>query len=310
MAVSKGKVMKSTGSWYEILGEDGQLYQGRLRGKLRMKGLKVTNPIAVGDVVHLIPDTHTDDQVIITDIAPRDNYIVRKAIKKSKQGHILAANIDQALLVATMHLPRTSQGFIDRFLVTAETFRIPAVIVFNKVDLLEEHHLEEQASLHAMYEEIGYKVLVTSAETGFGLEDFRTQLDGKVTLLSGHSGVGKSTLLNKIAPQVAQKIGEVSASVKKGKHTTTFAEMFPVWDHTFLIDTPGIKELGLMEIGEEELAHYFSEMRERMLECKFHNCQHTHEPGCAIKAAVEAGEIDVRRFDSYLGMLYEDDNRR
>ena len=195
--------MKSTGSWYEILGEDGELYQGRLRGKLRMKGLKVTNPIAVGDVVHLLPDAHADDQVVITDIAPCDNFIVRKAIKKSKQGHILAANIDQALLVATMHLPRTSQGFIDRFLVTAETFRIPAVVVFNKVDLLEEEHLEEQALLHAMYEEIGYKVLVTSAETGFGLDDFRAQLDGKVTLLSGHSGVGKSTLLNKIAPQVA-----------------------------------------------------------------------------------------------------------
>lgn len=310
MAVSKGKVIKSTGSWYDILGEDGQMYEGRLRGKLRMKGLKVTNPVAVGDEVLITEEEGEGNRVLIHDIAPRENYIIRKATQKAHHGHILAANIDQAVLVATMTMPRTSQGFIDRFLVTAETFRIPATIVFNKADLLDAQLKEDQDFLRWMYEGIGYTVLYTSAQEGDGIDDFKAHLNGKVSLLSGHSGVGKSTLLNTIAPEVAQKIGEVSQSVKKGKHTTTFAEMFQIWESTFLIDTPGIKELGLMEVGDEELAHYFPEMRERMQDCRFHNCQHTHEPGCAIKAAVEDNEIDFRRYESYLSILHEDDNRR
>ncbi|GAB3756995.1 ribosome small subunit-dependent GTPase A [Spirosoma pomorum] len=305
-----GLILRSTGSWYDVRNTDGHIFQGRLKGKFKIKGLKVTNPIAVGDHVTFEVEDEIENTVIITDIAPRENYIIRQSVHKTAHGHILAANLDQAVLLATLAMPRTSLGFIDRFLVSAESFRIPTTIVFNKSDILSEDGLAYQQEIIAIYQRIGYQCLVTSATEGEGVEDFRQLLDQKVTLLSGHSGVGKSSLVNAVAPDLNLRTNEVSSFANKGVHTTTFAEMFELAPNTFIIDTPGIKELGLMDTAKEEISHYFPEMRDRLNQCRFHNCLHLNEPGCAIKDAVAEDEIAESRYMSYLSMVEGGDNRR
>jgi len=303
-------VIKSTGSWYHVLAEDGKEYNCRLRGKFKIKGLKVTNPVAVGDKVQLEIEDVEEETGVITDIQPRENYIIRKSTRKKYHGHILATNIDQAVLVATLVLPRTSLGFIDRFLVSADSFRIPALIIFNKKDLLEEAQLEQQRELMQMYEAIGYRCMEISAFEQKDIVQVKEVLQGKTSLFSGHSGVGKSTLLNQLDPSITQKTAEVSTFANKGVHTTTYAEMFEVEKDTFIIDTPGIKELGLMDINEGEISHYFPEMRDLLGGCKFHDCTHTHEPGCVVMDAVEEGQIAGSRYYSYLSMLENDDSHR
>lgn len=304
-----GTITKSTGSWYAILGEDENIYQGRLRGKFKIMELKVTNPLAVGDIVDFEPEEGRET-VAIVNIHPRENYIIRKSTHKTSQGHLIAANLDQAVLIVTLTFPRTSLGFIDRFLVTAESFRIPSVLVFNKIDLLNEKGLSIQEELCALYESLNYKCLKVSVIQNKGLESVKEQLMGKVSLLSGHSGVGKSSLMNKIDPSLDLKTGKVSAFAEKGIHTTTFAEMHRLNKDTYVIDTPGIKELGMVDMGKQEISHYFPEMRALLGQCKFHNCLHVNEPGCAVKAKLEEGEIAASRFDSYLSILYEQDTHR
>ncbi|GAB4045801.1 ribosome small subunit-dependent GTPase A [Spirosoma litoris] len=308
--MQKGLVIRSTGSWYDVRNADGHIYQGRLKGKFKIKGLKVTNPIAVGDRVAFEVEDEAENTVVITDIDTRENYIIRQSVHKTAHGHILAANLDQAVLLATLAMPRTSLGFIDRFLVSAESFRIPTTIVFNKSDILSEEGLATQQEIMDLYEQIGYNCLATSATEGEGVDTFRQLLDHKVTLLSGHSGVGKSSLVNAIAPELNLRTSEVSSFANKGVHTTTFAEMFELSPDTFIIDTPGIKELGLMDTSKEEVSHYFPEMRDRLNQCRFHNCLHFNEPGCAIKEAVAEGEIAESRYMSYLSMIEGGDNRR
>jgi len=286
------------------------VYKGRLKGKFKIKGFKVTNPIAVGDRVTFDVEDEIENTAVITDILPRDNYIVRQSVHKTAHGHMLAANLDQAVLLATLTLPRTSLGFIDRFLVAAESFRIPTAVVFNKADVLNDEGLAYQQEIMAMYERIGYQCLATSATEGEGVDAFRQLLDHKVTLLSGHSGVGKSTLVNAIAPDLNLRTNEISTFANKGVHTTTFAEMFELAPETYIIDTPGIKELGLINTSKEEIGHYFPEMRDRLNQCRFHNCLHINEPGCAIKDAVGEGDIAESRYMSYLSMMEGGDNRR
>ncbi|MFN6944028.1 MAG: ribosome small subunit-dependent GTPase A [Cytophagaceae bacterium] len=304
----KGTVIRSTGMWYEILGENKQVFKGRLRGKHKLKDLKINNPIAVGDSVIFEPEISADS-VSITEILPRENYILRKSVHKTGHCHMIAANIDQAVLIATITFPRTSTGFIDRFLVSAEAFRIPSVIVFNKSDLLDKELLDYQHQLADMYQSIGYTCLHTSVKLRQGTEEFKKLLTGKTSLLSGHSGVGKSSLINEITGMTL-KTAEVSVFANKGKHTTTFAEMFEIAPETYIIDTPGIKELGLAEIENKDLAHYFPEMRNLLGECKFHNCRHINEPGCAVRDRVDEGELPVIRYESYKSMLEDYDSYR
>lgn len=303
----KGLVMRSTGSWYDVLTENNTVITARMRGKFRLEGIKETNPVAVGDRV-VVDAEH--NEATITEILDRENYMVRQSVKKTNQAHVIAANIDQAMIVATLKLPRTSVGFIDRFLVAAESFRIPQVVVFNKKDLLSENELAEQAELINTYKKIGVTCIETSALTE-SQQQVRDLLEGKVTLLSGHSGVGKSTLLNKIAPEAAQKTSEISDYSEKGTHTTTFAEMFRLNDKTFIIDTPGIKEFGLIDMSREELSDYFPEMRDVRLNCKFGaRCLHLNEPKCAVLDAVEKGKIAHSRYASYYSMVMGEDNRK
>lgn len=296
--------MRSTGSWYDVLTDSGQLVAARMRGKFRLEGIKETNPVAVGDRVEL------DEEATIVEILDRENYMVRQSVKKAHQAHVIAANLDQAMIVATLKLPRTSVGFIDRFLVSAESFRIPQVIVFNKKDLLSADELKEQQLLIATYQKIGVTCVETSA-LNESQTDVRNLLEGKVTLLSGHSGVGKSTLLNKLAPGIEQKTSEISGYSDKGTHTTTFAEMFRLNEKTFIIDTPGIKEFGLIDMSREELSDYFPEMRDVRLNCKFGaRCLHLKEPKCAVIDAVNAGKIAETRYASYYSMIMNEDNRK
>lgn len=302
--------MRSTGSWYDVRSEEGQQVQCRLRGKIKLQGLKVTNPIAVGDRVVFEPEPDQHNRGVINDILPRHNYIIRKSVHKAAFGHIIAANIDQAVLIVTLAYPRTSLGFIDRFLVTAESFRIPTVLVFNKSDLLDKEALSYQQDMAELYESLGYPCLLTSTITGQGVEAFHEKLRGRISLVSGHSGVGKSSLVNVISPELSLRTGEISSFANKGTHTTTFAEMFELETGTFIIDTPGIKELGLADMGKPEISHYFPEMRDLLGECRYHNCTHVHEPGCAVLQGVEDGEIAPSRYHNYLSMLQGDDNRR
>lgn len=306
----KGQVYKSTGSWYDVKTEDGQVYQSRLRGKFKQDGIKVNNPIAVGDVVDVTPDEQHENSGLITEIYPRENYIIRKSTRKNGFSHILAANVDQTLLLATLSFPRTSQGFIDRFLVSAESFRIPSLIVFNKKDLLKPKDQKKIEFWREMYESIGYTTDLISAQTQEGMDALFSHLEGKTTLIAGHSGVGKSTLLNRLVPGLAQKTGEVSTFANKGTHTTTFAEMFEINGDTKIIDTPGIKELGLVDMEPYEISHYFPEMRQFVGECRFNNCLHVNEPGCHIIEALEGGEIYEERYMSYLSMLEDYDSHR
>lgn len=301
--------MKSTGSWYEVLADDGHVYTTRIRGKIRLEGIKETNPVAVGDYVE-IDANDRGDEMMITRIHDRENYIARKAVKKSGQSHIIAANIDQALLLVSISFPRTSLGFIDRFTVSAEAFRIPQVIVFNKRDLLTPEEREFVDALMALYEGLGIKCLLTSAlhEEQDGILEV---IKNKKTLVTGHSGSGKSTLLNKLSGKVNQKTSEVSDFSSKGTHTTTFAEMFRLDDNTFVIDTPGIKELGMVDMRPEEVSDYFVEMRDLRRNCRFGaRCLHINEPNCAVKNAVEAGMISITRYESYYSIISGEDNRK
>ncbi len=306
----KGLVIRSTGSWYEVLDENKHVWQCRLKGKFKIQGLKTSNPIAVGDRVAFEIEDEKENMATIFKIEARENYIIRKSVHKTAQGHILAANLDQAVLIVTLNYPRTSLGFIDRFLVSAESFRIPTTIVFNKIDLLSDEEKDYLADLAAMYEEIGYPCVFTSAVGTIGIESFRSILKDKISLVSGHSGVGKSTLVNQIAPELDLKTTEISSFANKGVHTTTFATMFELEENTFIIDTPGIKELGLIDISKQELSHFFPEMRAMLGECKYHNCKHINEPKCAVLEAVAEGDIAESRYNSYLSMMDDDDNRR
>lgn len=310
MSQNIGLVMRSTGSWYDVRAKDGHILQCRLKGKFKIKDLKVTNPIAVGDKVAYELESETENTGIIYDILPRENYIIRQSVHKAAHGHLLASNLDQAVLIATLTFPRTSLGFIDRFLVTAEAFRIPTVLVFNKLDILDNEMIAYQEELADLYESLGYKCLFTSAINNIGVDTFSELLKGKVTLLSGHSGVGKSTLVNAIAPDLDLRTSEISTFANKGVHTTTFAEMFEIDSETFIIDSPGIKELGLADMEKEEISHYFPEMRELLGECRFHNCLHIDEPKCAVKDAVVEGIIAESRYSSYLSMVLGEDNRK
>jgi len=305
-----GLVMRSTGSWYDVRSNEGTIMQCRLKGKFKIKGFKVTNPIAVGDKVVYELEDEVRNAGIISDILPRENYIIRQSVHKTAHGHLLATNLDQAVLIATLDFPRTSLGFIDRFLVAAESFRIPTVLVFNKLDLLNEEQIAYQNELTELYESLNYKCIFTSAVDGTGVDDFFNILQGKVSLISGHSGVGKSTLVNAIAPDLDLRTSEVSTFANKGVHTTTFAEMFEIAHNTFIIDSPGIKELGLADMQKEEIGHYFPEILEIMSQCRFHNCMHLDEPNCAVKEAVMEERIAQSRYFSYLSMMDCGDNRK
>ncbi|WP_200980357.1 ribosome small subunit-dependent GTPase A [Echinicola sp. 20G] len=306
----KGRVIKSTGSWYLVDTDEGQI-NSRLRGKFKQDDLKLTNPIAVGDFVTLSKEEN-QETAIISSILPRENYIIRKSTRKSHFSHILASNIDQAFLVITLKQPRTSLGFIDRFIVSTESFRIPTTLVVNKIDVIKKEKDQEfLQDIREIYEPLGYPVMEISALHDADLKSqFSEKLKGKTTLLSGHSGVGKSTLLNKLVPDAGQSTKEVSSFTSKGVHTTTFAEMFPVEDGGYLIDTPGIKEFGILDIEEEELSHYFVEMRKYLGQCKYNNCKHLNEPGCKVLEVLEEGYIHPYRYDSYVKILNEEDTYR
>lgn len=301
-------VIKSTGSWYQVLGDDGRHYECRIKGKFRTKGIRTTNPIAVGDRVEfeLEPD---QESAVISALEPRRNYIIRKSINLSKQAQILGANLDQAILVVTLASPPTSLGFIDRFLVTAEAYSVPAALVFNKLDLFSEEGLEILEEYVSIYSELGYPCYEVSALEGTNVDQLRDLLRDKVTLVSGHSGVGKSSLINAIAPGSQLRTGSISDWSDKGKHTTTFAEMLPLPFGGYLIDTPGIRELGIVDIEQAELSHFFPEMRALLNACRFHNCRHVNEPGCAVLDALEAGDIQPSRYESYLSIYQNEDNR-
>ncbi|HCR54250.1 MAG TPA: ribosome small subunit-dependent GTPase A [Cytophagales bacterium] len=304
----KGRVIRSTGLWYNVLGEDQKIYTCRARGKFRLDDIKESNPIAVGDRVVF---DHDQKEGHITELIPRENLIERKSVKKTGHSHVLAANVDQVMLIATLKQPRTSLGFIDRFLVSAESFRIPQILIFNKKDILSKEELQHQEELMYLYSSLNVKVLAISATEDASIEEVKTLLNGKTTLIAGHSGVGKSTLLNRISDTIQQTVSEISGFSEKGTHTTTFAEMFQINQSTFLIDTPGVKEWGLMDMNEQEISDYFPEMRERRLNCKFGSrCIHLTEPGCAVLKALESGEIALCRYQSYVSMVSGQDNRK
>lgn len=300
----KATVYKSTGSWYVVKAEDGRFYNARIKGIFKIDGITSTNPIAVGDIVGISIEPGAEDNVMIDEITPRRNYINRQSPSHRKQHHIVAANLDQSLLFATLKDPKTSQGFIDRFLVTCEAYHVPAIIVFNKSDLYRSKEEERFEELSEMYTRIGYKVVSMSVAQNKGVDEVKEMLKDKVTLMSGHSGVGKSSFLNSIFPELTLKTQDVSGWSGKGMHTTTFAEMFDLPFGGSVIDTPGVREFGLVDISKQELSHYFPEMARLITECQFNNCLHVNEPGCAIKRAVEeTGEIAVDRYISYLNIL-------
>jgi len=299
----QGIVYKSTGSWYTVVDAEGKTWNARLKGVFKQEGLTSTNPIAVGDVVDFDMENESEGSVMIKKIHDRRNYINRQSPRIKSQQHIVAANIDQSLLIATLKDPRTSQGFIDRFLVACEMYHVPAIIVFNKADIYRQKELELFEELEEMYETIGYEVYLVSVKEGKGIDAVKEKLKDKTTLVSGHSGVGKSSLINSIIPDVNIRTKDISGWSGKGQHTTTFAEMHPLPFDGKLIDTPGMKEFGLVDIEKSELSHYFPEMRQRLNDCQFNNCLHVNEPDCAIKEAVRNGDIHENRYVSYYGIL-------
>ncbi len=304
--MKKGIVYRSTGSWYTVQSE-GVFYECRIKGKLRLKGIKSTNPVAVGDWVYFEVDSHANaNEGNITKIEERQNYIVRKSVNLSKQTHIIASNIDQVFLIVTLNNPPTFPAFIDRFLVTAEAYQIPAIILFNKIDTYSKLELEEITLLQKTYENIGYSTYLISAIQDEGIEKVKELMQDKVSMFSGHSGVGKSTLVNAISPSLDLKTAAISKQHQQGMHTTTFAEMFALSNGIKIIDTPGIKGFGVVDMIPEEIGNYFPEFYVRKSNCKFHNCIHVNEPNCAVIESVEKGEIAFSRYSSYTQMMEED----
>lgn len=302
---NKGVVIRSTGSACNVLTASGEVVECRLKGNFRIKGIRSTNPLAVGDRVTYTYN-EADGVGLINSIEDRHNYIIRKATRLSKQSHIIAANIDQAIVIVTLASPRTSTGFIDRFLVTAEAYHIPAVLVFNKIDMIFGKQAVTLNQLTELYESLGYKCYRTSALMNSGIEEVRELLKDKVSLISGHSGVGKTALINAIEPGLLRKVGNISDYHQKGKHTTTFAEMLPLSQGGFIIDTPGIKEFGLVNFDKQEIAERFPEMRQLMHQCQFNNCTHVHEPGCAVKVALSKGLINNTRYNNYISIINDE----
>lgn len=299
----RATVYKSTGSWYTVKDEAGQWHNARMKGVFKIDNITSTNPVAVGDEVEVEIEDEAEKTGMITEIHPRNNYINRQSPRQKHQHHIVASNLDQSLLVATLKEPRTSQGFIDRFLVASEMFHVKAIIVFNKSDLFKKKEQEKFEQMKEMYEAVGYKVFLTSTKENTGIEELKEELKDKTTLISGHSGVGKSSLLNVIFPDMNLKTQGISGWSGKGQHTTTFAEMFDLSFGGRIIDTPGMREFGLVDISKQEVSHYFPEMRVRLNDCQFNNCLHVNEPGCAIKEAVANGEISEDRYVSYVNIM-------
>ena len=302
---TEGTVISSTGSWYEVA-TDTETLNCRIRGRLRLKGIRSTNPVVVGDRVVVEPD---GDSSVITGILPRRNYIIRRASNLSKESHIIAANIDHALLIVTLSSPTTPREFVDRFLITCEAYKVPVTIILGKADIIDKEAKEEAEEFTAIYNDAGYRVIRLSSVTGEGIEEIRSMLRNHTTLVAGNSGVGKSTLIGEIDPTIDIRIGEISDSHQQGKHTTTFSTMYPL-DGGYIIDTPGIKGFGLIDIDDKELCRYFPEMMRLSPECRFYNCTHTHEPGCAVQEAVKEGRVAWSRYESYLKILDEDDKYR
>jgi ribosome biogenesis GTPase len=297
----QGLVIRNTGSWYTVECADGSTWECKVKGNFRLKGIRSTNPVAIGDRV--VFDQLDDDTGLINGIEDRKNYVIRKSTNLSKQSHIIAANVDQCFLFVTIRQPETSTTFIDRFLASSEAYRIPVVLIFNKTDLLDEEDRELLEGMVHLYNTVGYECRCVSAKTGEGVEELRGMLEGNVTLLSGNSGVGKSTLINCLYPDLNLKTSEISDAYNTGKHTTTFSAMFPVGGNGYIIDTPGIKGFGTFDMEREEVSHYFKDIFRFSSACRFNNCTHTHEPGCAVREAVERHDISQSRYNSYLSML-------
>lgn len=303
-----GVVLKSTGKWYNVLLDDGTTCNCRIRGKLRLEGHRTTNPVAVGDRVTVSVEEDDEGNRVILEIGSRTNYIVRRSTNLSKQKQILAANVDLAYLMVTIHSPLTHLAFIDRFLVSAESFRIPTKILFNKIDQYNEDDLEYVDALSYMYESIGYPCQKMQANDANAVKSLKEEINGKQVMISGHSGVGKSTLINSLDPNLSLRTGEISKAHQQGQHTTTFAEMHPLESGGFIIDTPGIRAFGIVELDKPVISHYFPEMRALLNECRFNNCLHLKEPGCAVKDAVERGDIFESRYQTYVQLMEEDEN--
>ncbi len=315
MGLEKGLVIKSTGSWYTVEGKNGELFECKIKGNFRIKGIKSTSPVAVGDVVEFkaLPkpaENKPKNIGLITAISERKNYIVRRSPNLSKQSHIIAANIDQAVLIATINYPVTTTTFIDRYLASAEAYSIPVLLVFNKTDRYNQDQLTKLQKLLTIYENIGYKCLKTSAENNEGIEGLKQAIQNKTNVINGHSGVGKSTLINIIQPGLNIKTKQISDVHKTGKHTTTYSTLYKLLFGGYIIDTPGIKGFGMLDMESWEISHYFPEIFKISENCQYNNCSHTHEPGCAVKVAVESGKIARSRFISYLGLLETDDKYR
>lgn len=304
----QGLVIKNTGSWYTVKTVEGSVVECKIKGNFRLKGIRSTNPVAVGDHVEI--ELNSQNTAFITAIGDRKNYIIRKSQNLSKQSHIIAANVDQAFLVVTVERPQTSTTFIDRFLATAEAYSVPVVLVFNKTDLLDDSLMRYQRMMTDLYETVGYKCVALSAETGEGIDELMEMLRDRITLLSGHSGVGKSTMINRLLPGVNLRTAEISDAHNTGMHTTTFSEMLPLPGGGYIIDTPGIKGFGTFDMEPEELTSYFKEIFRFSKDCRFSNCTHTHEPGCAVLKAVEDHYIAASRYQSYLSMLEDKDGNK
>ena len=304
----QGLVIKNTGSWYTVKTVEGSVVECKIKGNFRLKGIRSTNPVAVGDHVEI--ELNSQNTAFITAIGDRKNYIIRKSQNLSKQSHIIAANVDQAFLVVTVERPQTSTTFIDRFLATAEAYSVPVVLVFNKTDLLDDSLMRYQRMMTDLYETVGYKCVAVSAETGEGMDELMEMLRDRITLLSGHSGVGKSTMINRLLPGINLRTAEISDAHNTGMHTTTFSEMLPLPGGGYIIGTPGIKGFGTFDMEPEELTSYFKEIFRFSKDCRFSNCTHTHEPGCAVLKAVEDHYIAASRYQSYLSMLEDKDGNK